>query len=185
MLLKRTVAPAASPVTTAELKQHIRVSFDDDDLVLEGYLASAAAAVEEMTGRALMLQSWQVQYPAGAECLLLGRTPVVSLTSIAYFDSTDQAQALSVSDFYLLEDTGRAWVQPKASFAWPVMMTRPDALTITFQAGYSAVPAPLKSAVLMMAGHLYENREATGGRMEELPLGVRDLVGLHRVGWIA
>lgn len=41
----------------------------------------------------------------------------------------------------------------------------------------------IRAAVLLMAGHLYRNREAvTEGAMHEMPLGARSLLWPHRVG---
>jgi uncharacterized phage protein (predicted DNA packaging) len=44
------------------------------------------------------------------------------------------------------------------------------------------VPADLKQAVLMLAAHFYENREATlvGLSAEDVPLGVWDILTQHR-----
>jgi hypothetical protein len=52
---------------------------------------------------------------------------------------------------------------------WPSVYPRPDAVQITYTAGYSStsspfnaasgVPAAVKSAILLTIGDLYENRE--------------------------
>lgn len=44
------------------------------------------------------------------------------------------------------------------------------------------LPASIKEAVLMLAAHLYQNREATliGVSASELPFGVQDLIRPHR-----
>ncbi|MDI7864089.1 head-tail connector protein [Rhizobiaceae bacterium n13] len=44
------------------------------------------------------------------------------------------------------------------------------------------VPAPLKEAILQLAAHWYENREATlvGVSAQELPLGVQQIVNEYR-----
>lgn len=41
-------------------------------------------------------------------------------------------------------------------------------------------PAPLSMAVYMLAAHYYENREATGGDVREVPYGVADIVSDFR-----
>ena len=48
--------------------------------------------------------------------------------------------------------------------------------------GWTRAPAPLKEAVRQLAGHLYENREATlvGTGASALPFGVMDLLGPYR-----
>lgn len=49
-------------------------------------------------------------------------------------------------------------------------------------ADMEAVPADLQQAVLMLAAHFYENREATlvGISAEDVPLGVWDILNQHR-----
>ena len=49
----------------------------------------------------------------------------------------------------------------------------------------STVPASLKQAVLLLVGHLYENREASliGVNAQALPFGLWDIVNEHRNYW--
>jgi len=46
----------------------------------------------------------------------------------------------------------------------------------------NGAPADLEHAVYMLAGHLYENREATliGAAAQVLPLGVAEIIAEHR-----
>ena len=50
---------------------------------------------------------------------------------------------------------------------------------------FPAVPADLKQAILMLAAHWYENREATlvGVTGQTIPLGVRDITDSYRNWW--
>ena len=50
---------------------------------------------------------------------------------------------------------------------------------------FTVVPADLKQAVLMLAAHWYENREATlvGVSGQTVPLGVRDITDSYRHWW--
>lgn len=50
---------------------------------------------------------------------------------------------------------------------------------------FTEVPADLKQAVLMLAAHWYENREATlvGVSGQTVPLGVRDITDSYRHWW--
>jgi len=47
---------------------------------------------------------------------------------------------------------------------------------------FDTVPADLKEGVLLLAGHLYENREATlvGVDANELPFGLLDMIRSYR-----
>jgi hypothetical protein len=73
---------------------------------------------------------------------------------------------------------------PKLATGWPLDLSyRPDAVKIRFKAGYSEVPKSIKQAMLLLIGHFYEHREATGQRNEgmELSLGVSSLL---RLFWV-
>ena len=50
---------------------------------------------------------------------------------------------------------------------------------------YDAAPADLQQAIMLLASHWFENREATlvGMSAQELPLGFRELLSAHRV-WV-
>jgi len=62
-----------------------------------------------------------------------------------------------------------------------------EAYCSSFIAGEIPDPAPatIKQAILMLAAHWYENREAvlTGGNAYIVPFGVHDLLGAHRA-WV-
>lgn len=51
-----------------------------------------------------------------------------------------------------------------------------------FNSGPGAAPADLKEAVLQLAAHWYEAREAAGDGLREIPFGVREIV-MARKDW--
>lgn len=185
MLLNRTVAPTTEIVSLADVKEHLRVDAVDDDFYISGLISAATVAVEEMTGRCVMPQTWAMSIDGASGQVFLPKSPVQSVSSIAYFDRDGASQTATVSDFHLFKDEDKAWLEPKNGFAWPATISRADALTITFVAGYAEVPPALRGAALLIIGHWYEHREAVGDTMTELPLALQSLVNLHRTGWIA
>ncbi|KQP34298.1 hypothetical protein ASF27_01685 [Methylobacterium sp. Leaf102] len=58
-------------------------------------------------------------------------------------------------------------------------------ITVRYRAGYAggAVPAPIRHAILLMVGHLYENRMAVTAatHMGAMPMGVDALLSPYRV----
>ena len=186
MFLRRTVPAASLPLSVMDAKDHLRVTDSRDDYLVEGYLRAALEAVGEMSGRVLAAETWAMSAASASGDVPLPKCPVISLTSIEYFDANETAQTANVADFYLFKDDDKAFLRPKAGKSWPTTASREDAITITFTVGYSTLPHGLKSAVLLMLGHLYENREgvADGGKTA-IPLGVESLVNLHRIGWVA
>lgn len=195
MILTRTVAPAADLVSLAEAKAHCRVEASDDDALIAGYVEAASALLDGpggRVGRALVQQTWQ------AECgALTGRTPfrfpvvpLIALSSISYYDRDNASQSLSAGSVTVYKEDDRAWMVPDIGTAWPAMYARPDAITVTWTAGYgtaSDVPQNIAQAARLLIGHWYENREGVvvGTSASQLPEGVDDLIGLSRLGWIA
>lgn len=187
MLLRR-VAPATTlPVTVAEARQHLREPDVSENGLIETMIAAACDMVAEMTGRVLVAETWEAAYPAVAGDLKLPKSPVLSVTSIGFYDAADAPQVAELSGFYVFTDDDTCTIRPKSGAAWPSTIARADAITVTFQAGYAVLPPALRSAILLTMAHLYEHRESVviGAATVELPLGIQSLINLHRLGWAA
>lgn len=188
MLLVRTSAPASFPITRVEAKAQLVVDHSDDDAYIDALIGAATTAVEQMTGRPLITQTWAMSFQNPPALVRLPKLPVQSVSSIAYFDRDNASQTATVSDFYLMKDDEKAWLEPKSGSVWPQTYDRDDAITVTFVCGYggaSDVPSPLSHAIKMLVSHWYENREVIGDRVLELPYAIESLVGLYRLGWAA
>lgn len=186
MLLRRTVA-ASPPISLAEARLQLNEPPETADPLIDRLIRVACDMVGEMSGRVLAQETWEACYPHVSGDLVLPKNPVREVTGITYYDSGDVQQAAVLTDFYVFRDDDRCVVRPKAGRSWPRTITREDAVTITFTAGYTAVPDALVGAALLTVGHLYEHREAVvaGATVAELPLGVRELIAIHRIGWAA
>lgn len=178
---KVTTAPTAEPLTLAEAKAHLRVDFTDDDTLIEALIGAARAAAEQYTNRALMPQTiTQVlhcfPYPTPRNpyaAIRLFCSPLISLTSLSYYDNQDSEQSLAVdpngivpAKVITVSTAEPATVSPwltNMPGGWPdTNYDRPDAVTLVYQAGYAnaaAVPKPIKQAMLLMIGAWYERRE--------------------------
>lgn len=193
MFETRTVAPTGTIISLTEAKEQLIISHGEDDSFLLGLVAAASRTVEEMCGRALMTQTWrqELRGAAARDDVQLRRTPVQSITSIEYYDRENALQTATVGDFRLYGDADNAFVRPETGQSWPALYPRPDALRISYVAGYGdsplEVPAELRTAALMLVAHWYERREAVTEAVSvaETPFGVRELVGLYRTGWVA
>ena len=118
----RTVAPVMPVVSLAEAKEHLRVTHDDEDLLIQSLIDAAVGyldGLDGVLGRALAPQTYEAVFDA-ADSYRLPLVPVVSST-----------------------------------------VTEADGLaTVEFVAGYpDGVPAPIKAAILLHIGSLYEHRE--------------------------
>jgi uncharacterized phiE125 gp8 family phage protein len=141
---------------------------------------------ELATGRALQPQTWDqvgdaFPYERWFE---LPKPPLVSVTHIQYRDTSGTLQTWPASNYIVEAPSGPRCRRGRVSLAygvsWPSTYAQDGAVTIRFVCGYStpaAVPALLKTAMLLDMGMLYEQRNQviTGTTLAELPGGVRDI----------
>lgn len=189
MRLKRTIEPTDSVVTLDVLREHLRL--DDDDSTHDARLietrAAATALVENYLNRPILTQTFEyrLDYFPWPE-IELPVCPVQSVSSIQYVDTSGATQTWSASGYVLdnYEDNGRAKIRPAYDFEFPTTRSDWNVVTITFVAGWEdrdEVPASIVRGVLLVAGHFFENTEATlPVEMHEVPLGVDALLMPHR-----
>lgn len=179
-------APATEPVSLTEAKLHLRVDATDEDTLITALITAARQLVEEETWRALVTQTWDYvadDWPEG-DALAMPRPPLQSVTSITYVDADGVTQTMPAADYIV--DTYQHRVVLADDADWPSDDLYPtSAVRVRYVAGYgaaSAVPGPIKQAMLLLIGHLYESREAAivGTIATELPLGVRALLAPYR-----
>lgn len=166
---RRTVAPTELTVSLREVvDDHLRAingSYEDD--MVARYMWAATAAAEKQTERALAPQAWQLvldQFPSGL--IVLPRPPLIGVTSLTYYDTSNVQQTLSGSPEQFLTvtsgSTQKACLAPFEGESWPSTYTRPDAVTVTFQCGYEDFNDPelqlINAGILVMVGELYKQR---------------------------
>jgi len=185
----RTVAPTAAPVSLVEAKAHLRVDHSDDDSLIEGLIEAATAYLDGWTGilgRALVTQTWRQDLAAFGDPIRLPLSPVASVSSVTYYDQAGAEQTLSASAYVLLADSAGAYIDLASGQSWPAVANKADPVRVTFVTGYGAasdVPRPIRQAILLHLGLLYEHREAASGSgpAAELPLAHGALVAPYRL----
>lgn len=169
MALKLITAAAALAVSLVEAKAHLRVTVADEDTLITALITAATETAEQLTGRALMPQTWELTLDAFPDAFELTRTPVASVTSLKYYDGTGVLTTLDGAAYSLdtAHDFGPAYVVPAYGLAWPASRDQVNAVALRFVAGYAsaaAVPEPIKAWIKLQVGAMFENREleATG-----------------------
>lgn len=183
--LVRTVAATVPVVTTAEAKQHMRVDLPDDDDLIDNLVQAATNTVENLTGRSLLEQTWKwlLDVFPGKNELLIPRARVISVASLKSTDQADVQTLFAAANYIVDIDSEPGRLVKRIGVSWPANggLREANAVEMIFKAGYgntsATVPRDLRQAVLMLAGHFYENRETTISMdLKEIPFGVRALV---------
>lgn len=196
--LRRTTEPEIAVVSTTTAKAHLRVGHSSEDELIDLYVKAAAASIENSTLRALAEQSWTLTldaFPAGA--IILPRPPLLSVETLSYIDANGDTQEIDGEDlesegFVVDAASEPGTIRPAYGTNWPTTRAQPNAVTVVYSAGYAVpeeeedaeplIPDDIKSAILLMAGHLYENREATTSTpLTALPMAVDALISPWRV----
>ena len=192
MWLNQTAAPAVTPITLAEAKEHLRVLHDDDDDYIGLLIAAATGHLEGrdgIVGRALVTQSWEYRIDCFPRCghIELPLPPLQSVSSVTYLDDDGVAQTLSTDVYNVETSTLVGMIRLKYGQDWPATREEPYAVRIAFTAGYglaAAVPETLKSAMKLLIGHWYVNRDQTMDIPRGAPFAVEALLAPHRIGRI-
>jgi uncharacterized phiE125 gp8 family phage protein len=209
--LKRIVEPDSTPVTLAEVKAWLRVdsSFNDDDGLITGLIYACTDRAEDYLGRALVSQQYRFNldyFPSlgtrhapaqtsfwgmanwwtDSQAIYLPRAPLISLDSISYVGMDGVSHTMDESTYTVDADSEPARILPVYNAYWPTALMVPNAITITFTAGYeTCIPEVLKVAIKLMCTALYENPSdfyLGAGSATTIPLAAERLMAAHRVG---
>lgn len=180
--------PATSrPISVDDVKNNSRIAIDDDDLLIRRLIDSAVTFTEYELNSKIGLQTitWTLDYRLPAS-LVVPVGPLISVTSIEYVDSAGQTQTLSASDYVVDINHSVGRVYPAYNVTWPIPRYQKDAVTVIYVAGNSVIPAEIKTALLLLVGHWYENPNAFDySRLtsNETPMGYRSIISPYKE-WI-
>lgn len=198
--LKLFSGPAVEPVTLGEAKAHCRVDHDDDDDLIDSLIVAARSHLDGQGGildRALVYQTYDLFLDRFEPCIEIPLPPLVEIVEIEYSDETGALQTLSSSAWQVIAGgLFHSKLLPAVDTSWPSVQDRPHAVRIRFTCGYvdgdaspvdlTAIPEPIRHAILMMVAHWYENREAivVGANAETLPMAAGTLLAPWRAAHV-
>lgn len=181
------LGPQLEPLTVQEAKDWARITEDDDDATVERLVSAARAHVEELTGRALITQTWDF-YLDAFPCwgITVPRPKLQTVTTLKYTDSNGVQQTLASSEYTVDARKEPGQIVPAYGKTWPSTRSVPNAVEIRFVAGYGTaadtVPFPLRQAIAVLVATMYENREALSDTvMPAVPMAFWQLIDQHRV----
>jgi uncharacterized phiE125 gp8 family phage protein len=190
--------PAVEPWTLqdAQVSHALRLDGNYDSLYVTLILEAARRYFEQQTGLCLITQTWRASFddvPCERE-ISLPRAPIASVTSVLYTDEDGGEQTLASAD-YAIGSVGASGsfgrVRLKSTASWPTLGDYPDALRVTFTAGFGAaasnIPNDVRLALLLLTAWWYEQRLPVnvGNIVNALPHSLDALLRMHRVAHIA
>jgi len=190
MGLTLITGPTVEPLTLAEARDQLRIDGEDEDTLLAGLIQAAREWAEAFTRRALITQTWELvlnTWPTG-DRFSLPLPPLQSVTSIKYTDIDGDEATFSSASYIADTDHTPGRIVLKNGYSWPAVTLREvSGIRVRFVAGYGAAaadtPQVIRQAMLLVVGHLYENREDTvaTGNLRTIPLGAEMLAWNRRV----
>jgi len=157
-----------------------------EDAVLSGFITAAREYCEGYQHRAYITQTWDLwldDFPDSPFYLPL--PPLQSITYIQYYDTAGAMLPVTPADIETDISSYRGRGGLAYGKSWPAIELRPmKSVAIQFITGYGPlatdVPGTIRTAIKLMVGDMYENREATDiKKHEEVMFGVHALLGLE------
>jgi uncharacterized phiE125 gp8 family phage protein len=201
----------AEPLTVAQCRKHLeQPEYGDseldllDDAQIEDWLAAAREHCEDFLGLSLTTRVLEIaldefprRYPSHPYhhrhaqavdplSIVLPGGPVRQVLSVSWGDESDNE--LNDDAFTLDLYRAPAALTP-VSGSWPTVTRATNVVKIRYLAGYGvdsdggqALPAVLRSAILLVLGELYANRENAGDvQLFEIPTSAQALMRPRRV----
>lgn len=180
--LKLNTAPATIPVSVAELRNYAKIDDSIDATLLSDLIYAATDWVEEFTNRALINRAYSLFLDGVNEAdthlregiytgayevyyknkINLPRTPLSSVTVIYYYNDDDTQNTWATTNYFVDSVREPASIVLRDSGTWPTGLRNANGIEVQFIAGYGTastdVPQAIRSAILQLALHLYENR---------------------------
>ena len=173
---------ASDIITTADLKEHLRVDHTDEDTLIEALRDAAIEYVESYCNIKLGDRTAVFYTDAFPNYMEIPVGPVKTLSSITYNTSRDTTATLDATYYYyeLIRQPARV------SFISPPSVEEyvHNGVQINLTIGYAEadIPKAILHAIRLMVGHWYENRrQVVMTKPAELPMGVHGLLNPFRI----
>lgn len=169
------VTPPSTPAVSLEAaKRWLSLNVDDEDDDVAD-LVSAAEEAAWNYGLSTCQATWRYALDCFPCVIHPPLYPLVSVTSVTYPDTAGTTQTVSASVYSVYTDGHPGRIAPAYGKTWPASRTQPEAVKVTFVAGYAAaadIPQRVRQAIRIMVRHWYDNPDGE----REVPDAARNLL---------
>ena len=171
-----TAGPAAEPVSVDEAKEFLSIDPDETEFntLIGSLIVAARQQVEAMTGTRLVEQTVRLEASEIGDLGRLPIGPVSAVTAIVYDDTAGAEQTFAAADYELFGAGLERGIRTKVGKGWPNdVRNAVGAIQVTAAVGYETLPKPLWTAILLMVGDLFANRETVmTGSVAKIPMSM-------------
>ena len=176
-----TVQPAEEPVTLAEASLWMRYTGTLQNDIITALIAAARLDVESWTNRTMVTTTYEYYTDDLYDCIEIPTSTIGSVSAITYLDRDDAEQTLTSTLYKVDNKSIINKVFRDRDATYPEVLVQPNAVKITFTAGFgaaSAVPENLKTVIKMRVAELFEHREANTTASRQPNDAMMSLMGL-------
>lgn len=185
MAFNLVTGPAAEPLHLDEAKAHLRVDDSASDALITALIRAARDQVENFTRRALVLQTFEQVYDVFLDCVMLYRSPLRSVTSITYLDTSGASQTLATTEYTVDAKSEPPRIVEAYGKSWPATRDDLNAATVLYKAGFvTPFTSNASTNTLTALNHTYSNNDVvrlsnSGGT---LPAGLTGSTDYYVIG---
>jgi hypothetical protein len=182
----KTAATSYDLTTLANVKDELDITSTDDDAWLSRAITQSSKAIANFCNRVFSVETvidtclieqdpYPYQVPGGVRVLQLSRLPIISVTSVVQTVSAGVTNTLTEGTDFLIDGLKGQLIRLSPFSATPTIW---GAITtvVTYQAGYSDIPADLELSCLRLVTQRYKEqaRDPMLRRREQPGLGTEE-----------
>lgn len=148
MTYRLITPPAVLAVPLADAKANLRITANDQDMLITAWIEGITSHAEHLIGSAIINQTWRVTIDAFPDAIQI--PPNTSTATVKYLDSAGVEQTLNPADYVI--DTALWYIVPAPNKAWPETYDRINSVNVDVVCGFGAaatdVPKEIKLYLL-------------------------------------
>lgn len=149
---------AALAAARDDVRAYLRIEGDGEDALIERLAGTALALAESFTRRAWIAREWTDTLAASRVWAPLEAGPVLSIDAVEAVDSEGSARPVPADGYAIdIAADGTGWVR---------LTGGSGRVRVTYRAGaaegWTALPGPLAQGVILLAAHLFAQRDDSG-----------------------
>ena len=158
-------------VQLADVKAHLNIENNDDDVELQTFITAATEKVQEITGPVLTRTVTEYR-SGGTPEIVLKQRPVTSVTSVVEligntsYTLTEAAFGAGTTNYHFAFDADKAEIARRFAALPACFAPGEDNIKIVYVAGYATIPSAIRLGTLALIQHWWSASQLNrnGGR---------------------